>query len=188
VPDRVVEILTGLRDAFAALGLRWYVFGAQAALAHGAARLTADVDVTVDIAATAPGDVVAALERHGFECRVDDVEGFAHKTHVIPLVHAASAMPVDVVVAGPGPEQLFLERAEPTSVQGVVVPMVRAEDLVVMKLLAGRPKDLDDVAAICSARALDVGSIRKLLAEFESALDRRDLLPLLDSILARTRR
>lgn len=28
---------------------RWYVFGAQAAVAHGRPRMTADIDVTVEL-------------------------------------------------------------------------------------------------------------------------------------------
>ena len=47
MPSPLAELLGGLRDAFEPLGVRWYLFGAQAAILHGAARLSADVDVTV---------------------------------------------------------------------------------------------------------------------------------------------
>jgi hypothetical protein len=46
--SELVETLRSLRASFDALGLRWYVFGAQAAILHGVARATADIDVTVD--------------------------------------------------------------------------------------------------------------------------------------------
>ena len=35
--------------AFRDLGVRWYIFGAQAVIAAGAPRLTEDVDVTVEL-------------------------------------------------------------------------------------------------------------------------------------------
>jgi hypothetical protein len=43
----VADLLRDLSRAFAEFGVPWYLFGAQAALLYGAARLTADVDVTV---------------------------------------------------------------------------------------------------------------------------------------------
>ena len=43
----VADLLADLSHALEGLGVRWYLFGAQAAIVHGAARLTADVDVTV---------------------------------------------------------------------------------------------------------------------------------------------
>ena len=49
-----VELLATLAPVLAARGDRWYVFGAQAVLVWGRSRLTADVDVTVQLAADDP--------------------------------------------------------------------------------------------------------------------------------------
>jgi hypothetical protein len=43
----LAELLRAAAAAFDRLGAGWFVFGAQAAILHGAARLTADVDITV---------------------------------------------------------------------------------------------------------------------------------------------
>ena len=51
-------------------------------------------------------------------------------------------IPVDVVLAGPGPEELFLARARQETVEEVAVKVASPEDVVAMKVLAGRPKDL----------------------------------------------
>jgi len=48
MPSPVVELLAALDSGLRSLGIRWYLFGAQAAIVHGAARLTADVDATID--------------------------------------------------------------------------------------------------------------------------------------------
>ena len=40
-------LFNDLKTVFDQVSSRWYVFGAQAAIMHGAARLTADVDTTV---------------------------------------------------------------------------------------------------------------------------------------------
>jgi hypothetical protein len=81
MPSPFAEVLDSLRSSFEALNAPWYVFGAQAALIHGAVRMTADVDVTVF-----PGDhtieaLTRAVEGHGFELRMADAD-FVRDTHV----------------------------------------------------------------------------------------------------------
>ena len=108
----------------------------------------------------------------------------------MPFVHAATELPLDVVLAGPGLEDQFFERAVTLDLDGVSVPVAAAEDIIVMKVLAGRPKDLDDVVAIAAAQgpALDEAAVRRTLAELEAALDQRDLMPAFDLALTRARR
>lgn len=62
--------------------------------------------------------------------------------------------------------------------------------MVVMKVLAGRAKDLDDVVSVIRAQgsSLNVNRARETIRQLEQALDQRDLLPLLDQILDRARR
>lgn len=63
--------LADLGAALEEVGLRWYVFGAQASNVYGTPRTTADVDVTVEV----PADMtrfVAALQAHGFRMSVGE--------------------------------------------------------------------------------------------------------------------
>jgi len=100
----------------------------------------------------------------------------------------ASGVPVDIVLGGPGPEQLFLGRARQHVIEGVPVPVASPEDMVAMKVLAGRPKDLDDALAILVANpALDAGLVRGTLEPLEAALDRSDLVPAFEGLLRRSR-
>jgi hypothetical protein len=118
---------------------------------------------------------------------VADAEAFAGAQRVLPMVHRGTRLPLDLVLAGPGPEDLFLERAERRSLEGVTVPVACAEDLVAMKVLSGRPKDLEDASAIVAARGFrfDARLARQTLAGFERALDRNDLLPELERLVRR---
>jgi hypothetical protein len=54
---------------------------------------------------------LGALEARGFELRLRDADDFVERTRVLPMMHRATGMPVDVVLAGPGPEELFLKHA-----------------------------------------------------------------------------
>ncbi len=184
------ELLAALAEALSALRARWYLFGAQAAVIWGRPRLTADVDVTVRLDPEDPERLVRALSDRGFQLRVSLGDDFVRRTRVLPFVHQPSGLPLDIVLAGPGLEELFLERAVEVTVEGVTVPVISPEDLIVAKILAGRPKDLEDVRGILRERlsSLDIELIRSTLTLLEDALSQSDLRPPFESELARARR
>lgn len=181
--SKLDDTFASLAAAFDQLGVRWYVFGAQAAILYGVARATADIDVTVDAGALETDTIASNLAAHGFASRISD-PAFMDQTRVLPIVHGLTGVPVDVVLAGPGIEELFFERVAQRKIGPVLVPLASAEDMIVMKILAGRPKDIDDVYGIVSAQSkrLDVATIRETLALIEAALDQSDLSPVFEQI------
>jgi hypothetical protein len=88
----------------------------------------------------------------------------------MPFIHSATAMPLDVVLAGSGLEDEFLERARTLDIGG--------------KILASRPQDLTDARNLWRIHShdLDGQSIRETLCLLEEALAQSDLLPVFDSI------
>ncbi len=177
------------RELLAALGPvldgwgPWYVFGAQAVIAYGVPRLSADVDITIRLTPDTPVAFVDAMRAGGFTLRITDPQ-FVETTRVMPFVHLNTGMPVDVVLAGSGLEDVFLSRVQRVDIGGMSVPILDLEDLVIAKVLAGRPKDLDDARALWRIQGsrLDAGRIRALLAELQAALTQSDLLPAFDAI------
>lgn len=156
----------------------------------GRPRLTADVDVTVRLRPTQEPDAIAGFRRDmeaaGFRLRISDPE-FLARTRVLPFLHTPTGLPLDVVLSGPGLEDAFIKRAILVDIEGLPVPVVSPEDLIVMKILAGRAKDLEDVRTVLTQRRekLDIRYIRSVLGTLEQALGRSDLLPLLQSELNR---
>jgi hypothetical protein len=186
-----IELFRALGEVARECRAGWYVFGAQAVLLWGRPRFTADVDVTVRLDPEAPERFVNTMERGGFTLRVSATDGFIQRTRVFPFVHTTSGWPLDIVLAGPGLEELFIARAVDVDLgHGVHVPFICAEDLIVTKLLADRPKDLDDVRGILQQRlsVLNVELIRETLALLEDALGVSDLLPVFDAEVRRVRR
>lgn len=177
-----VELLSALAPVLAHWG-RWYVFGAQAVVAYGVPRLSADVDVTVDLAPDDPEGFAREMDAAGFTLRVDD-PGFVRRTRVMPFVHRSTGMPLDVVLAGSGLEEEFLARARPIDIGGTAVPLIDLEDLVIAKILAGRPKDVEDARTLWRLRGarLDANRVRDTLRLLEGALGQSDLVPRFDSI------
>ena len=132
----------------------WYVFGAQAVLVWGRPRLTADVDVTLRLDPEEPDRLIEALAKENF-----------------------------IVLAGPGLEEQFLARAVMVDIGIARVPFISPEDLVVTKILAGRPKDIEDIRGILAERAatLNAATIRDTLRLLEDALSVNDLIPTFDA-------
>ena len=189
-PTAPAEVLAALSRVLADWGASWYVFGAQAVLVWGRPRLSADVDVTVRLAPEDPARFARVMGEHGFQVRVSDLEAFVRRTRVVPFVHVPTGLALDVVLAGPGPEELFLSRTVNVDFGGVTVPVISAEDLIVTKVLAGRPKDWDDVHGVLAERGpfLDLESIRATLGLIEDALGQSDLRPAFQAALAKAKR
>lgn len=171
----VHDVLGALRDALAGFGDGWYLFGAQAALLRGSRRLTSDIDVTVFPGASSTEGLVERLRSHAFRLRVPDVDDFVRQTRVLPVVHEPTGMPVDVVLGGPGLEELFLSAAEPVRLGTTVIPVPTAEHLIVMKLLAGRPLDLDDAEAMFRAAKPAIEPIESLVDAIAEGLGEDDV-------------
>ena len=150
---------------------RWYVFGAQAVLAYGVPRLSADVDVTLKLEPDDPQRFASAMRAAGFALRVADPD-FIRRTRVMPFVHTATAMPLDIVLAGSGLEDEFLDRARAVDVDGIKVPLIAVRDLIIAKLLASRPQDLTDARSLWRIHRRDVDVSSQIV---RGALSRQEL-------------
>ena len=183
-----LELLKALSAVLDRWG-RWYLFGAQAVVAYGVPRSSADVDVTLELAPDAPERFVRDMEARGFTLRVDDPE-FVRQTRVLPFVHAATGMPLDVVLAGSGLEDEFLGRAKNTDIGGVGVPLIDVADLVIAKILAGRPKDIEDARGLWRLRgsSVDHRRVLRLLRLLEGALGQSDLVSDFEAITQKHKR
>jgi sugar/nucleoside kinase (ribokinase family) len=149
---------------FAALNearVRYVVVGGLATLLHGFARLTADVDLVVDLEPQEAGKAIRALLALGFVARAPvDPMGFADPVlrrmwmtekgmQVFTMVDRANPMrAVDVFVTAPIPFEDLWARAETVTLSGAAVRIAAIADLIDMKRAVGRPQDLIDVEAL----------------------------------------
>lgn len=155
--------LRRIAAALKPLGVRWYFFGDQAVIAAGAVRTTADLDITTE---DMPVEKLRrALTKAGFTPRRDitGIDELIEQHRILPLEHA-SGLQLDVVRAGPGPEQEMLGRLIHRKVGRSLIPFVSTDDLLVLKVLAGRDKDLEDVRALLDDSTL-VALLERLCLE-----------------------
>lgn len=146
---------------FAALsqrGGRYVVVGGVAVVLHGHVRLTADLDLVVDLEPEAARRTVEALGSLGLVPRVPvPAVQFADPElrqewvrtkgmTVFSLYDPRNPLlTVDLFVDPPLPFDELWERAEVMGIGGVEVRVAAISDLVRMKEAVGRPRDLEDV-------------------------------------------
>ncbi|MCC7383401.1 MAG: hypothetical protein IT384_16305 [Deltaproteobacteria bacterium] len=179
MPAGLQSVFADLHRGFSTLGVRWYVFGAQAVIAAGVPRFTADVDVTVELPPGGSRRLLSVLGRRFSLQKLRNAEAFIEQARVIPLVHRSTDIPVDVVLAGPGLEEEMLARVQLRRVGArLEIPFVATTDLVALKVLAGRDKDLEDVRALLRAKPaeLSVAKVRAALRRIGALLDDSTLL------------
>jgi hypothetical protein len=96
---------------------------------------------------------------------------------------------VDVILGALPFEHEVVSRATPLQAGTIVLPVAAAEDLVIMKALAGRPRDIADIESLIDANPnLDLDRVRRHVAEFAALLEMPDMERTLEAILSRALR
>ena len=120
------------------------VVGGVALAVRGVARSTFDVDLMTTDAAVLTDPYWFLLSRDGAQVELRRGEGDDPLRGLVRLV-ARDERPVDVFVGRGAWLEGVVRRAEPFALLDVKVPVVRAADLVLLKLHAGGTQDLWDV-------------------------------------------
>jgi predicted nucleotidyltransferase len=191
VSDRatLAPLLSTLRDLtrwFEAEDVSYAVIGGVAASLLATPRLTRDVDAVVLHDRDPSESFLAAGRSFGFEPRQPDTLEFAHKTRVLLLRHEASGIDTDISFGALPFERESVERARRVDVAGISLALPAPEDLIVMKAVAHRMRDLIDVEEITRAHPqLDRRRVRRWVAEFSRVLEMPEILQDLETILER---
>lgn len=149
-------LLARLTEALDASGIGFMVIGGQAVLVHGEPRLTQDIDVTLAAGPDRLPEVVAVCEAVGLEPLPEDVPVFVQRTFVLPAADTETGIRVDLIFSTTPYEAEAIDRAERVDVGDAMVPFATAEDLILHKLFAARPRDLEDARGVVRRRGSDL--------------------------------
>ena len=169
------KIQRTLHEISAFLGDRsipFAVVGGIAVTVRGEPRFTADVDVVVDVDVHTAVEIIDALRESGFDPLVEDPEELVRTSFLLPLLCRESGVPIDLALGLSGFERQLVERAPIETLRELEIPVATAEDLVIMKLLAGRPRDLDDARRIVARQAdhMDWHYVQKVARQLGEAV------------------
>jgi predicted nucleotidyltransferase len=140
------EILSRIARELDSAGLPYMVIGGQAVLRYGEPRLTRDIDITLGVGIEGVPRVEKAVNDLNLKMLVEDPDAFVRRTFVLPAQDEASGIRVDFVFSFSEYERQAIARATSVDMIGVPVRFAALEDVIIHKIVAGRPRDLDKVS------------------------------------------
>lgn len=177
-PADLESLLAALARGLSDARFPFMLIGGQAVLVHGHARLTEDIDVTLGAGPERVPELLDACRQIGLTPLPADPPAFAAETFVLPARDPGTGMRVDFIFSETAYERQAIARAQPITVAGAAVPVATAEDLILHKLFAARPRDLEDAAGVVRrlGDTLDWGYLERWAAEF-AAIPGREGMP-----------
>lgn len=152
------------------------IIGGVASSLLGHPRLTMDIDATAMIGEKDIDQFLIKAAAAGFSPRRRDSVEFMQESAMLLLQHDVTGVPIDINQARLPFEELATKKAKTKRYRGISIPLPTPEDLIVMKAVAHRPKDLEDIRGIVESQArLDLAYIRKRVQDFGHALDMPEL-------------
>jgi len=149
----------------------YMVIGGQAVLLYGEPRLTRDIDITLGVGPERLDDVLALAQTSGWRVLIEKPNEFIQRTMVLPLEDPQSSIRIDFIFSFSPYERQALGRVRHIRIGSVAVCFAAPEDVVVHKIIAGRPRDLEDVRSILLKNPkLDLAYVRDWLREFDRSL------------------
>lgn len=144
-PSQIDEGVSEVAEIARSSGARILLVGGVAMYQYGSDRFTADLDFASD---RPIGDLPqeSPLTFGGYQ------------------THTPGGVPLDVIIRDDDYAAVFSEALDyARRFEGVPVPVVSAEYLAVMKMVARRPKDAIDLEWLLSSGAVDIDKARRMV-------------------------
>jgi hypothetical protein len=185
---RLERALETVARALDELGVPWAVIGGIAVIARGVRRMTTDIDAVIQGDATTCAEVLRALADHEVRPRIDDAEAFAATNLVLLVRHEPTGVDVDLSFGWTELEHRAIASSTETAFGRVRARIARPQELVVLKAVAGRPVDIQDVTALLLMHPeIDVAEARRSVAELATIAEAPELIAGFNAALEATR-
>ncbi len=152
--------MTDLNDAlrdfaqlFERLSVLYAIMGGLAVRVHGIPRPTHDVDITIAIDRSQLPELYDAVRALGYTVPDAYTTGWVDQVAGMPVVKfrlylAGHGIDIDVFLAESRFQEELLSRRQPIQIEATPAWIVSPEDLILLKLLANRPRDIADIGDI----------------------------------------
>lgn len=150
----------------------------------GKPRFTADVDAVFLLSIKDVPKFLESAKSENIEPRVQNIEEFAKKNRVLPLRHTPTNVEIDISMGIMPFEEELVTRRNEKSFSNLSVQLPTPEDLIIMKAIAHRPKDLEDIRTIIDNNPnIDIQRIKKWVTDFAEVLEMNNLWGEIEAII-----
>lgn len=181
--NKIFQAAQEISDFMTERKWKFCAIGGVALQLWGEPRATLDADFTLLAGFGNEEDFIRPILAR-FESRIPSGEEFALARRVL-LIWTSNGTGVDIALGAMPFESDMIERASIFEMaHGIRIPCCTAEDLLVMKLVAGRPKDMHDAKTIVARQqSLDVEYLKTRLEEMCELSSSREVMERAQSIL-----
>jgi hypothetical protein len=145
------EPLARLARLLSSEGIDYAIIGAHAVNAWVEPRFTADIDITIEAKVPALRRLQAVLIAEGFRLAVEHEAGLPSGPDFVRFVSLDGSIVLELQAAKTEFQREVIRRAVPAGDARVAT----VEDLIVMKLIADRPKDRIDLVELSALPGID---------------------------------
>jgi predicted nucleotidyltransferase len=140
-------------ELFERLNIPYAVMGGLAVRAHGIPRPTYDVDLAILVDRQKLANVTSEIRQLGYEVAEQYDKGWVDAVSGLPFIKAATfiegrSLVADIFLAETDFLRSLIARRIRDTVNGFNAWLVTAEDLILLKLIANRPRDIADIADV----------------------------------------
>lgn len=167
---------------------RGVIIGGVAASLLGRPRLTADADALLLLSVNDIPRLLQLAGVEGLQPRLANVVEFARRNRVVLLQHVATGIGVDISLGLLPFEVETVERSVEHQVGAVRLRLPTPEDLIILKAVAHRPKDMLDIEAVVATQEhLDKKRIASWVQQFADLLEVPEIWTDLERLLRKSR-
>ncbi|GAB4404410.1 MAG: hypothetical protein OHK003_32310 [Anaerolineales bacterium] len=183
--EPLLDALDALQHLLSRFDNKGVIIGGAAVSLLGRARFTEDVDAVFLLSNEDLPRLLKMAKEEGIEPRIENVLEFARKSRVVLLKHTPTDTSIDISLGALPFEEEMIERGNLHEVDDTLrLRLPTPEDLIIMKAVAHRPKDLEDIRTIAAKYPnLDVKRIERWVTEFGEILDMPELWDSIKSLL-----
>lgn len=163
-PAAPLARIAGLLDR---AGVEYAVIGAHGVNAWLEPRFTADIDVTANLDHDTTERLRATMAAEGYELATLLGDTLPSGPDFVRFTSADRLVVLEIQAAKTDLQREVIRRARSTSGD---IPVATAEDLIVLKLIADRPKDRQDLLGLVALPGLDWSHVERWAEEWGVAV------------------
>jgi predicted nucleotidyltransferase len=183
-PRDLLSVLLSLVSWLSEKETPYAIIGGVAIGLVAQARATQDIDAVVWLDVEDFPAFIDSGVRFGFLPRVSDALEFAMRSRVFLLRHEDTGIGVDISCGALPFEEETIARALDFNAGDLTLKVATPEDLIIMKAVAHRKRDLIDIDNLLTVyQDLDLSRVRNWVREFAQVLEKPELVDDLENLL-----
>jgi hypothetical protein len=153
-------------------------------LLYGEPRLTRDIDITLGVDTGYVDELLTVVRELSLKPIPENIKLFVQQTMVLPALEKTTGIRVNFIFSFTTYEIEAIKRVRKITIMGRKVCFASPEDVIIHKIFAGRPRDIEDVKSIILKNPdIDTKYIRSWLKEFDKSFEKGDFLKTFKEVL-----